>query len=215
MGRRPNPATRERILQEAEHLIHLRGFRGTAMEDIARACRMTKANLFHHYGSKEELGLAVLEAKIRDYRKGRVDPLCASRDPVKAVGCMFKELGRFFDRNGCKAGCLVGNIALEMSDINEPFRKRAGLFFDEWAKGMAKCLARAREGGYFLPSLDPRAAAETIISLYEGAVMLARTRRDASVFGRVGRTAQSLLEQHRNHEAGRRTSMGPKTPCGC
>lgn len=214
MGRKPDPQVRRRILDEAEHLIHLRGYHGTAMEDIACSCRMTKANLFHHYGSKEELGLAVLDAKIADYRKGRIDVLCAQNDPVEAVHRMFREAGRFFAGNGCKAGCFVGNIALEMSDLNDQFRRRAGLFFEEWARGMTECLSRAKASGYFLPTLDPRASAEAILALYEGAVMLARTRRDASVFERVGRIARSLLEHHRRSQ-GRKPKMGPKTPCGC
>ncbi len=213
MGRRPDPKARARILEEAEHLIHLRGFHGTAMEDIARSCRMTKANLFHHYGSKEELGLAVLDAKIADYRRRRLDPLCAGADPAGAVERMFREAGRFFGGNGCRAGCLVGNIALEMSDLNEHFRRRASRFFEEWARSMADCLSRAKASGAFRESLEPRAMAEAIISLYEGAVMLARTRRDASVFERLGRIARSLLEQHQSSHG--RHAMGPKTPCGC
>ena len=206
-------AARAKILDEAEHLLHLRGYHATAMDDIARACRMTKANLFHHYGSKEDLALAVLDDKISDYRKRRVDPCCEGNDPVEAVSRMFEEAGRFYNGNGCKAGCFVANIALEMSDLNEQFRRRAGLFFEEWTKRMASCLSRAQASGHFLPAMDPKGAAEAIISLYEGAVMLARTRRDARVFSRVGKVARSILEQHQSRH--RRPNMGPKTPCGC
>lgn len=214
MGRKPDPKVRQRILEEAEHLIHLHGYHGTVMEDIAKACGMTKANLFHHYGSKEDLGLEVLEAKISDYRRRRVDPLCAQGDPIEAVGRMFREAGRFFNGNGCKAGCLIGNIALEMSDINDQFRRRASLFFKQWARSMADCLGRAKQSGYFRESLEPRSSAEAIVSLYEGAVMLARTNRDASIFSRVGAVARSLLQQHQSSQ-GRTNKMGPKTPCGC
>ena len=60
-ARADGEATKRRILEEAEHLIHLQGYRGTSLDEIARRCRMTKANLLHHFKSKEELGLAVLE----------------------------------------------------------------------------------------------------------------------------------------------------------
>jgi AcrR family transcriptional regulator len=214
MGRKADPQIRERILQEAEHLIHLRGFHGTTMDDIAKSCKMTKANLFHHYESKEDLGLAVLDSKIGDYRRGRMDPLCGCDDPLEAVDRLFREAGKFFGGNGCKAGCLVANIALEMSDINEGFRKRASGFFAEWAKGVAECLAAAKARGYFGATLDPKAAAEAVVSLYEGGVMLSRAHRDPSVMGRVGKAARQLLSQHLRQRA-RRIKMGPKTPCGC
>lgn len=196
MGRKPDLEVRELILRQAEHLIHLRGFHQTTLDEIAKNCKMTKANLFHHFDSKEELGLAVLDAKMTDYRQRRVDPLCGNADPVAAVFKLFEDCACFYNGNGCKAGCFIGNIALEMSDISETFRKKVSRFFDEWVAGMAECLERFQDSGVFKETLDPKAAAETILSLYEGAIMLARTRRDASVFLRVGGMAKSLLEQH-------------------
>ena len=196
MGRKPDLAVRERILTEAEHVLHLRGFHATGMEEIARCCKMTKANLFHHYGSKEDLALAVLDAKMADYRCRRVDPLCGCGDTIEGVGTMFSDARRLFEGNGCKAGCFVANFALEMADINEHFRKRASVFFKEWTDGIEGCLSKAKAEGRFAKTLEPRAAAEAIVSLYEGAIMLARTHRDSTIFDRVGKVARSILKQH-------------------
>lgn len=201
-------------MQQAEHLIHLRGYNATTLDEIARSCKMTKANLFHHYTCKEQLALAVLDAKIRDYQENRVSPLCAEGDPADAVSAMFNEAGKHFSGNGCKAGCFVANIAIEMSDVNELFRKRTSLFFKGWADNMAACLKKCKDNGGFDKALDPMSAAEAIISLYEGAVLLARTHRDPSVFGRVGKLARQLLDSHKIATR-RNTTMGPKTPCGC
>ncbi|MEK7859699.1 MAG: TetR family transcriptional regulator C-terminal domain-containing protein [Elusimicrobiota bacterium] len=214
MGRKPDLKVRELILQQAEHLIHLQGYHSTCMDDIAKNSGMTKANLFHHYGSKEELGLAVLDLKMACYRKSHVEPLCAQGDVAEAVFKMFADAAKFYDGNGCKAGCFVGNIALEMSDINEAFRLKVSEFFSQWAKGIAGCLSRCQDAGHFDANLDPRSSAEAILALYEGAIMLARTRRDAAVFKRVGKIARSLLDQHKIVHR-RTTTMGPKTPCGC
>lgn len=214
MGRKPDTAVRERILQEAEHVIHLKGYEAACMDEIAKACGMGKANLFHHYGSKAQLALAVLDYKIAEFRSRKVEPLCAQAAPEKAVEAMFDEGAKFFQGIGCKAGCFVGNIALEMSDRDEAFRGRVSAFFAEWAGSIAACLERLKKTGYFKPSLDSKASAEAIVALYEGAIMLTRSQRDASIFKRVGGVARSILEQHK---AGNRrdTAMGPKTPCGC
>lgn len=197
MGRKPDASCRQRILEQAEHLLHLHGYHATSMEELAQYCGMTKANLFHHFGSKEDLALAVLDWKLQDFRARRVEPLCAQGDPVAAVGAMFERAGELFTGNGCKAGCFIGNVAAEMSDVNEKFRQRVGDFFEEWGGGMAACLSRAQKAGMFGPGLEPKAAAEAILSLYEGAILLARAERDATVFGRVGAVAQSILTQHK------------------
>lgn len=197
MGRKPDAECRQRILEHVEHLLHLKGYHATSMEELAQYCGMTKANLFHHFGSKEDLALAVLDWKIVEFRARRVEPLCAQGDPVAAVGAMFERAGELYGGNGCKAGCFMGNVAVEMSDLNEKFRVRVADFFKEWAGGMAACLARAQKAGLFGPSLEPRAAAESILSLYEGAILMARASRDATVFARVGEVAKSILTQHK------------------
>src|SRR5437899_12768095 len=119
MGRKPNPEVPERILQQAEHLIHLRGYNATSLDEIARSCKMTKANLFQHYTCKEQLALAVLDAKIRDYQENRVSPLCAEGDPAESVSRMFSDAGKHYTGNGCKAGCFFANIAIDMCDVND------------------------------------------------------------------------------------------------
>ena len=197
MARKANPAIRERILQEAEHIIHLKGYNHACLDEIAEACQMTKANLFHHYKSKSDLALAVLDYKIAEFQSRKVEPICAQAAPEEGITAIFTEAERVFNGNGCKAGCFVGNIALEMSDLDETFRLRVAGFFDVWADGMAACLERCKAKGYFGKSLDSRATAESIVALYEGAIMLARSRRDAKVFKRVGAVARQILEQHK------------------
>jgi len=159
---------------------------------------MTKANLFHHFKSKEELGLAVLDYKTESYKCGCLDPMQNSPDPIRAVSRAFSDTARFMRSNGCKAGCFVGNIALEMSDINERFRERAGRFFEQWTACLENKLRTARADGYFASTLKPRAAAEAVLALFEGAIMLARTRRDPEFLSRMGREACRMLEAHKN-----------------
>lgn len=214
MGRKPDLAVRDRILQEAEHVIHLKGYNAASIAEIAAACGMSGPNLLHHYGSKAELALAVLDYKIEEFRARRVAPLCAQAEPELAVEQMFLDAASFYDGNGCKAGCFIGNIALEMSDVDEKFRERVGRFFTAWTASVAECLQRCRDAGYFAPTLDPQSAAEALVSLYEGAIMQARARRDASVFKKVAPIARQILEQHKVVNR-RDTNMGPKTPCGC
>ena len=195
MARKPDPKTREKILDEAEHLIHLRGYHLTTMEDIAGRCKMTKANLFYHFPSKENIGLSVLDAKIADYQKRRIEPLCAGDDIVAAIDELFERAASHYENNGCRAGCLVANIALEMSDVNSLFREKASAFFSAWTKNLSKSFACAQKKGFLRDDLSPLALAEAIISLYEGAVLLARTHKDPIVFRRMGKLAKIVLTQ--------------------
>lgn len=194
MARPHDPTIRPRIIEQAEHLLHLYGYNGTSLDEIAVACGTTKANLIHHFKSKEDLCLAVLEYKMASTRASCLQSLSVCDCPVQAVKKMFSDAVCFYKNNGCRAGCFIGNIALEMSDINERFRIKAEAFFDEWTGCLETSLKRARAAGAFPKDFKPKAAAESVIALYQGAIMIARTRRDPAILERVGREAVDFLE---------------------
>jgi TetR/AcrR family transcriptional regulator len=56
------PATsRDKILDVAEALFARRGFEGVGLREVAEAAGLGKSSLFHHFRSKAQLYLAVLE----------------------------------------------------------------------------------------------------------------------------------------------------------
>jgi TetR/AcrR family transcriptional regulator len=57
--RRPN--TRDRVLQVAQALFAERGYRGTSLRDISARIGIKAPSLLHHFASKDELYLAVLD----------------------------------------------------------------------------------------------------------------------------------------------------------
>lgn len=63
---RPGSETVARILAAAEELFSRRGFDATSMNDIAEAAGVSKANIFHHFESKNALYLAVVRNACSD-----------------------------------------------------------------------------------------------------------------------------------------------------
>ncbi len=56
-----NASSRDKILEVAEALYARRGFAGVGMREVADAAGLGKSSLFHHFRSKVQLYLAVLE----------------------------------------------------------------------------------------------------------------------------------------------------------
>jgi len=56
-----NESSRERIIRTAITLFAARGFRGTSIRDIAHAMDMSISNIYHYFGNKEGLLVAILE----------------------------------------------------------------------------------------------------------------------------------------------------------
>jgi TetR/AcrR family transcriptional regulator, transcriptional repressor for nem operon len=61
MTRVPRGEARGRILEAATRLIRQQGFSATSVDDLCAAAGVTKGAFFHHFASKEALGVAVVE----------------------------------------------------------------------------------------------------------------------------------------------------------
>jgi AcrR family transcriptional regulator len=74
------PSTRQRILQISLELMSQRGVDGTSMRDLAAACNLNVASLYHYFPSKRELLEAVLgesgmlPVKVRRPKPEDADP---------------------------------------------------------------------------------------------------------------------------------------------
>ena len=55
---------REAILSHAAELFALGGYHGTSMNDVADACRLSKATLYHYYADKSELLSNIAERHV-------------------------------------------------------------------------------------------------------------------------------------------------------
>jgi AcrR family transcriptional regulator len=56
--------TRDDILEAAANIFSERGFHATSMQDIAAAVCLQKASLYHHFASKQEILLALLDRAL-------------------------------------------------------------------------------------------------------------------------------------------------------
>lgn len=199
MTRTLNLVARARILEAAIPLIHERGFRDVSMDDVAEAAGLKKANLFHYYPSKEQLGLAALEHAIRDEREKVAERFSRSAgDPIRIIEAMFVEPAERMRRSGCTKGCLLGNLAQELSDHDEKFRGRLDEYFEFWAGEIADMLERARRSGYFRKDLKPAEAAGAMLSLFEGAMTLCKAKKDPSALIHAGHVAVGYLKAFRD-----------------
>ncbi|WP_224240239.1 TetR/AcrR family transcriptional regulator [Hyalangium gracile] len=92
--RRPDDGERYRaILETAARLICERGYEGTSMQEIADACRLTKAGLYHYIQNKEQLLSAIMGYGM-DLFEGQVLAKVADiADPVERLrDCMRRNI---------------------------------------------------------------------------------------------------------------------------
>lgn len=66
---RNNPNTKQQILRVAGELFSQRGYFGVSMQDIANELDITKAALYYHYKSKDDLAEILLRNAVLELKK--------------------------------------------------------------------------------------------------------------------------------------------------
>jgi TetR/AcrR family transcriptional repressor of nem operon len=181
-------ASRQRIIEVAAELMAVQGYERTCLEAILERAGTSKGNFYHHFPSKEDLGLAVLDHigdETQAFLRGSMQP---HPDPLARIEAMLDALLTATTEREGRGGCPLGNLAAEMSDVSEAFRGRLARVFAAWQGLVAETLAEARRR-HGCPDVEVEGLAHYIICALEGSLLLAKLMREP---GEVGNTVTNL-----------------------
>jgi AcrR family transcriptional regulator len=153
------------MLQAATELVAERGWDRVTTRQIAERAGVNQALIHYHFGSKERLLTAAVEATLRDAFRGPVEALVAA--PRLADGAA--ELVRFLSRmDQSDPALLFGMEALSRAARDATVRRAMA---DVLAESRVSIADRIREGqrtGEVDPRLDPEGAAGVLAALFDG-----------------------------------------------
>ncbi len=169
-------ATRDKLIQVGAELIAEHGFNATGINAVLKRAEVPKGSFYHYFTSKEDFGLAVIDAFAEAY-DARLAAIFTDPDVSP-----LRRLRRYFavgkqDMLSCDhaRGCLIGNLGQELSAQSEVFRARLDQVFRAWERRLVDCLEEARDKGEIDATLDPHAQASFIMAGWEGAILRAKT----------------------------------------
>ncbi len=177
--------TREHLLQAAFREIYRYGFQSAGIDTILAATNVTKGALYHHFESKEALGFAIIEEIVAKLTYDRwMLPLQRSKDknkdPVDTLIGIVRAIPH--GPGDVKAGCPLVNLAQEMSQLDQQFRKRLEKIFHTWQQDIAEALRRGQLQGTVRRDLAPERAASFLVAMVEGYEVLAKNAQDPKVW---------------------------------
>ena len=171
--------SREKIIEVATELFHRNGFHQTAVDEILEKSGVTKSNFYYHFASKEGLGLEVLDRRIKQFEAEVISANLedTSFSPQERLSNLYDRVTKYHRSLECSCGCPFGNLALEMSDVNEKFRERLSAFFMRWEKAIETCIQNGIDRGEFRADVNPSLVAGLILTQLEGAIMMVKTHK--------------------------------------
>ncbi|STR44727.1 TetR/AcrR family transcriptional regulator [Iodobacter fluviatilis] len=123
------PITKQQLIDQATALFRMKGYAATSIGEIVQACGITKGSLYHHFASKEALGLAALE-QLEAYFDEHIFSQIRDSQPAAGLAAFNLAIEEFFWQH--PDGCLLASLSLETSAANEPFQQAISQFFNKW-----------------------------------------------------------------------------------
>ncbi len=169
---------REKLIAAAQELMLSKGYPATTVDQICEAAGVSKGSFYHFFKTKEDLGLAVIDAfQTRNDQLAADGPQAGIEDPrERALELVDHLIASAAEMWG--GGCLLGGFALDLADTSPVLREAVSERFRRVAAGLAEGMEPlAAEGGV---SGAPSAAelAEQFIVVVEGALILAKAHKD-------------------------------------
>lgn len=163
-------ATRERLLLATEELLAERGSHGAGLNEVCARSGVAYGSLYHQFpkGKSDLVSTCVRRsgANIADL----LEAVLAQMPLIDAVAAMFANGIATLERSAFGRGCPIGTPAATSDD--DALRAAAAEVFVRWRKAIAKS---ARREGCSTRAADDLAS--SLVSLYEGSLLVARTEQ--------------------------------------
>jgi AcrR family transcriptional regulator len=186
--------TRQSILDRAVDIASLEGLQGLTIGRLAEELGMSKSGLFAHFGSKEDLQIATIEAASQRYiNEIFTEALRAPRGYPRLLAICNAWLS-YIRRSVFPGGCFFAAASFEFDSRPGPVRDRVRQMMDDWMHALERSIRMAKDEGHLKDDVDPSQLAFELNSLFFGANFAFYLRDDQQAIERAERAVLTRLE---------------------
>jgi len=186
--------TRRAILRKAVNLASLEGLEGLTIGKLASELRISKSGLFAHFGSKEDLQCAVVDAARDIFVEKVVRPAYEFRG-LKRLRALCENWLSYGEGKVFPGGCFFSAASLEFDDRPGRVRDQIVELMKKWLGNLEHAAREAQLAGELKKEVDVRQLAFELQALAMGANWSSRLFRDPSAFRLVRGTILRRIDQ--------------------
>ncbi len=186
-------ATRAAILRKAADLASVEGLSGLTIGCLATALDMSKSGLFAHFGSKEGLQLATVEA-AREVFEMRVLASADSEAPgLPRLQSLVEAWIRYLESGVFRGGCFFAAVSAEYDDRPGKVRNRIADLTEGWRGLLEEQADQALAREQIDADADPAQIAFELHAFLHEAARAFQLHGSADAFERARRATRRLL----------------------
>jgi AcrR family transcriptional regulator len=179
--------TRQKILDSATRLFSTQGYANTSLAQVAKEAQVSKALIFWHFSSKEDLFRTALKSTLEPYSID-VAAVLEGLDELGQVRKLIDLYYEFVSQNVYSVRFLFSLVVREEKNLDDLLGRITELF-RIYRSLLGDILQTGREKGTFRSTVNPEADGALIMATLNGILV------QGFVGGAVTPEAVTLLEQ--------------------
>lgn len=185
--------TRAQILDVALNVASESGFEALTIGSLAERTGLSKSGLFAHFGSKEDLQIAVLDEGARRVTERVFKASLSEPRGVARLRALFGHWLGWAESCQLKGGCPIMAAAFEFDDRPGPVRDAVVKHHARMQSGMARTVELCIETGEFRADTDARQFAFEIFGIANAYYFSHRLMREANAAERAFKAFERLI----------------------
>jgi len=189
--------TKQGILDRAVDIASVEGLEGLTIGLLAEELEMSKSGLFAHFGSKEELQLATVEAARQRFVDSMFRPALKAPRGYSRLVAICRAWLAYIKRGVFPGGCFFAAASFEFDGRPGPIRDAVVAAMDVWLDALEKAIRMAKEEGHIDRDVDVKQLAFELNAIFFGANFSYQMRDDKRALGRAWKAIETRLESVR------------------
>ena len=197
--------TRHAILSVATDIASAEGLEGLSVGRLAAEMRMSKTGIFSHFGSKQELQLATVEAARGVFMERVVVPSLERPRGIPRLKAMLSNWLDYVETIVFRGGCFFAAASAEFDSRPGPVRDQIAALTKAWLVGLEDEIQFAKSAKHLRASVSAAQLAFELHSYVQEANWAFKLFNDKSAFKLARRAISARIT-----EAGKRSHLKKK-----
>ena len=185
--------TRQEILRIAMNISSAEGLEGLSIGRLASELKMSKTGIFAHFGSKEQLQLATVDAAKQVFLEQIVQPALKHERGTARLEAMLENWIRYVERIVFRGGCFFAAASAEFDSRPGAVRDKIASLTKAWLVALQDEIAFARSSGEMRTTVVPVQLAFEVHAYVQEANWAFKLFNDKSAFSRARRAITASI----------------------
>ena len=193
---RPPKFDEHEILVRAMTQLWQHGWSGSSIRDFEGALELKAPSIYRRFGTKEGLGVAVVEHYVDHVVRRRVAKhLDRGGDPIEDLRHFLERSVTESEHGGRLWGCLLTTTSMELGGLSDRLVESVSAGLTVIEDGIRAQVVRADAEARLAEGVDVEAAVATLVLAMQGLMALARSGHDPADLRRRARAVVQTISR--------------------